>query len=457
MRRLVVGLIIAAVVIAGGYFTYTSFFAEQEEATTTVDVNSIALDTGVDVVSAEGRITPLDSTSLAFLLGGEVAEVLVSEGDTVAAGDPLIRLIDTDQQLTLQQAEAGLVQAQANLQTAEAGLAQAEAGLETSKLGVTAAEVQLALLTADLTEEQLAAQESQVNVAEASITQASGSRAAALEGPTAGQITAAEAQVQAAQAALLAPRNRLDQLQRDGANDDQIRQAQLAYNAAVANVQAAQANLDDLRAGATAAQQQAANAGVSAAIARRDAAQANFNLSLAGPQAEQIRVVELGVEQANLQIASAELAVQQAQVQVQNAQNGIAEAEAAVESAQALLSKMTLTAPFAGTIASVDAKAGEIIVPGVPVIILADFSRWQVETTDLTELNIVSVKRGLPVEITIDAFPGETLAGTITDIASVSDLVLGDVTYMVTIDLDDTNGLPLRWGMTSFINVDVDQ
>ena len=58
MRRLVVGLIIAAVVIAGGYFAYTSFFAEQEETTTAVDVNNIALDTGVDVVSAEGRVPP---------------------------------------------------------------------------------------------------------------------------------------------------------------------------------------------------------------------------------------------------------------------------------------------------------------------------------------------------------------------------------------------------------------
>lgn len=457
MRRLVVGLIIAAVVIAGGYFAYTSFFAEQEETTTAVDVNNIALDTGVDVVSAEGRVVPLRDTDLAFLIGGEVVEILVSEGDEVAAGDPLIRLIDTDQQLTVQQAEAGLVQAQANLQTAEAGLGQAQAGLESAKLGVTAAEVQLALLTADLTEEQLAVQESQVEVAEASITQASGSRAAVLEGPTAGQIAAAEAQVQAAQAALLAPRNRLDQLQRDGANDDQIRQAQLAYNAAVANLQAAQANLDDLRAGAPAGQQQAANAGVSAAVAQRDAAQANLNLSLAGPQPERVRVAEVGVQQAELQVSTAELAVQQAEVQVQNAQNGVAEAEAAVEAARAALDKTVLTAPFAGVVATVDAKIGQVVTPGIPVISIADFSGWQIETTDLTELNVVSIKRGLPVEVTIDAFPGETLDGTVTDIASVSDLVLGDVTYMVTIDIDDTNDLPLRWGMTAFINVDVDQ
>ncbi len=457
MRRLVVGLIIAAVVIAGGYFTYTSFFAEQEEATTEVDVNNISLDTGVDVVSAEGRIVPLKDTDLAFLLGGEVVEILVSEGDEVAAGEPLIRLIDTDQQLAVQQAEAGLMQAQANLQTAEAGLGQAQASLESAKLGVTAAEVQLDILTADLTAEQLAVQESQVDVAEASITQASGNRAAVLEGPTAGQIAAAEAQVQAAQAALLAPRNRLDQLQRDGADEDQIRQAQLAYNAAVANVQAAQANLADLQAGATSGQQQAANAGVSAAVAQRDAAQANLNLSLAGPQAEQVRVAEVGVEQAELQVSTAELAVQQAEVQVQNAQNGVAEAEAAVDAAQAALDKTVLTAPFAGTVATVDAKIGQVATPGIPVVSIADFSGWQIETTDLTELNVVSVRRGLPVEVTIDAFPGEALAGTVTDIASVSDLVLGDVTYMVTIDIDDTNDLPLRWGMTAFINVDVDQ
>ncbi|MCA9980777.1 MAG: HlyD family efflux transporter periplasmic adaptor subunit, partial [Anaerolineales bacterium] len=95
--------------------------------------------------------------------------------------------------------------------------------------------------------------------------------------------------------------------------------------------------------------------------------------------------------------------------------------------------------------------------PGVPVATIADFSGWRVETTDLTELNVVAIGRGFPVEITVDAFPGEVVDGTVSDIAEESAIVLGDVTYRVDIDIDDDQGLPLRWGMTAFVNVDTNQ
>ena len=86
--------------------------------------------------------------------------------------------------------------------------------------------------------------------------------------------------------------------------------------------------------------------------------------------------------------------------------------------------------------------------------ILADFSQWLVETTDLTERDVVEVARGLAVAIEVDAFPGEILAGVVTDISSVSANVLGDVTYSVTVGVTDDQGVPLRWGMTAVVNVD---
>jgi hypothetical protein len=61
----------------------------------------------------------------------------------------------------------------------------------------------------------------------------------------------------------------------------------------------------------------------------------------------------------------------------------------------------------------------------------------------------------LSVEATIDALPGETLRGTVSDIAATASLVRGDITYVVTIDLEERPDLPLRWGMTVFVNVDV--
>jgi hypothetical protein len=59
---------------------------------------------------------------------------------------------------------------------------------------------------------------------------------------------------------------------------------------------------------------------------------------------------------------------------------------------------------------------------------------------------------GDAAEVRIDAIENETLSGTVTEIASVSTLTRGDVTYAVTIQLD-ANSLPLRWGMTAFVDI----
>ena len=123
-----------------------------------------------------------------------------------------------------------------------------------------------------------------------------------------------------------------------------------------------------------------------------------------------------------------------------------------IVAARAALDKMTLTAPFAGIVASLPQKVGEVATAGFPVVTLADFSEWHIETTDLTELSVVSIKVGDIVDVTIDAFPGETLRGRITDIAATSIITRGDVTYTVTITLDNVD-LPLRWGMTAVVDI----
>jgi multidrug efflux pump subunit AcrA (membrane-fusion protein) len=206
MRRFISGLVILAIIIGGGAAVYW-YSTRGEEADTAAsssssvstptesDVNSLALEMGAGQVTAEGRIVPAAQASLAFQISGQIAELLVAEGDAVVEGTPLLRLDDTDQQLALQQAQAVLVQAEANLHTAEASLQQAQVGLETAELGITSAEVQLALLTADPTEAQIALQESQLAISEAVVNQAAGSRSAALEGASTAEIRSAEAQL----------------------------------------------------------------------------------------------------------------------------------------------------------------------------------------------------------------------------------------------------------------------
>ena len=458
-KRLLISIVVIAVLLGGGYWVYQQFFApasETAEDAPVVDVNTIAVDVGLDTVSAEGQIVPLDNTLLSFLLGGELAEILVEEGQSVAADDILMRLDSQDQEIALKQAETAVLQAESQVAAAETGRMAAEVGLEAANTDLRAAEAQLALLQAGPSDEQVALSQNLVAAAGAGIEQAAGNRDVVYEGAGSGEVGAAEAQLAAAQTELFSVRLNNESVANNVDLDDEVReQAQLRLNAAVANVNAAQTALDELVAGATDAERLAASGAVGAASGNRDASQAELDLLLAGTRDEQIAVAAASVEQAKDAVAEAELRVQQTETAIAQAQTGLTEAETAVTAAQSALNKTILTAPFAGTIASIPVKEGQIINSGIPVINMADFSRWQVKTTDLTELGIVSVARDLPVEVMVDAFPGEVLPGIVVDIAQISQDVRGDVTYAVTIDLDEDGDLPLRWGMTAFVTVDV--
>jgi HlyD family secretion protein len=282
---------------------------------------------------------------------------------------------------------------------------------------------------------------------------AAANRNAMVEPASQAQIFAAQSQIIAAEAARLPIQSAYNQLP-EGTAAETVEQLQLQLNAAQAQVNAAQAALAQLQTGASPAQQQAANAVVSAAAAQRDAAQARLDLLLAGPKPEQEQLAEIEVSQAEALVAQAELAVVQAEEGVVEAQTGVARAQIAWEVAQAALEQTILRAPFAGVITQLAAKPGEVVGVGAPVLTLADFSGWQVMTNDLTELDVVLLQTGLPVTVQLEALPGETLRGQVVDIASVSRLNQGDVTYVATILLDETN-LPVRWGMTALVEINI--
>jgi len=449
-KRLIVGLMLLAAVIAGGW---RLLGRELSGATTpTAEAKAQTLDAGADTVSAEGQLVPLRHAELAFQSGGQVAEILVQEWDPVTAGDPLLSLESTDQKIALVQAQADQALAEANLEAAQAGLAATLTGLAAAELNVTAAQVQLDLVQAAPSIEEIALTESSVAAAAAGVTQAAGNRDAALEKATDAQVQAAEAQLVAARAQLKPLQDTLDEYNRTNVGGDRKTHLEMQWATAVANVNAAQAALDELLAGATAAEWGAAQGAVNVASAQQEAAQAQLALLLAGARPEQVTVTGMGVEQARAAVAEAELARMRAETAVTQAQAGCSQAGAAVKAAQIALDRMTLTAPFDGRIANLPVELGQVVAPGMPVVVLADLSGWLVETTDLTELDVAAVTIGAPVEVEVDALPDKTLAGVITNIASTASLVRGDVTYVVTIRLDNYPNLPLRWGMTT-VNV----
>ncbi len=100
----------------------------------------------------------------------------------------------------------------------------------------------------------------------------------------------------------------------------------------------------------------------------------------------------------------------------------VAEAEAAVALQRALLDQKTLRAPFAGIVAEINGEVGEFVtpsppgIPTPPAVDLIDDSCLYVEAP-IDEVEAARVALGMPVRISLDAFRGQSFAGTVSRIA----------------------------------------
>lgn len=124
--------------------------------------------------------------------------------------------------------------------------------------------------------------------------------------------------------------------------------------------------------------------------------------------------------------------------------------EARLQAAEAGLAAFSVIAPFDGVVAELNAKAGNSINAGEVAVTIADFSSWLIETTDLTEIDVVKLSEGQPVTVTLDAIPGETFNGMIESISQTYEEKQGDIVYTVTVALENSHP-SLRWGMTAVV------
>jgi multidrug resistance efflux pump len=116
--------------------------------------------------------------------------------------------------------------------------------------------------------------------------------------------------------------------------------------------------------------------------------------------------------------------------------------------ARAALANAEVRAPFPGVITELSLKVGEFAASGQTVVTIADVSNWVVKTTDLTEIDVVNIKEGQSVIVTLDAIPDVELNGNVILIGQNFSENQGDVVYQVTVLLTDKNPA-MRWGMTA--------
>lgn len=371
--------------IIAAWFGYSRLRAEAVDAVPSTSVVAAGSPPGV---SASGTVVPARWAQLSAQVGGSI-EMLVEEGQSVEAGQALAQLDD---------AELGHA-----VHEARAALALAEADWARLKAGARG--------------EDIAAAEAALQAANAQLAAAVAERDRLNKGVQAADVAAAEAVLSEAEANFKIAQDTYDRIEMYGTLEEQTR-AQLA--AARQSRDAAQARVDQLRAGAG-DELKAADARVALALAQRDAAQATLDKARAGATSEEIAAAEALVEIAR----------------------------AAAERAQVMLDRATLRAPFAGTIARVFVRAGEMVGPGQPIAMLGDLSRWQIETDDLSEEDVARVAVGRAVAITFDALPDVTLPGRVTRIAPMATPGQGGTNYTVAIDVEEADA-GLRWGMTAY-------
>lgn len=347
-----------------------------------------------NTISAEGKLIPAHAVELAFAQGGIIDEVLVKPGDKVAVGDVLARL-------------EGIEAVKVELAAAELELINAKRALDALNENAprVTAQAELALANA---EKELKDEEYRWRVQQA------GNRAS-------------PETIREAEAKLKLAEDEVDHWQGiyNSASGDSAKAATLIQlTQAKRNRDSALRSLNWFKGKPSDVDQAILDSKLAVAQAQRDDARRLWEKVKDGPNAE-----DIATAQARLTLAQVHLAA-----------------------AKAALEFYELRAPVAGTVLSLDLKTGEATVPGIPVVHLADTSIWMVETKDLAEIDTPRVALDQKAAVKLDAFPGEEFSAKVTAIDPVGKEYLGDMTYKVTVTLDEADPR-FMWNMTAVISV----
>ncbi len=382
--RRIAPVILLLIVIAGGYYLYT-----------TGRLPALTTDAAANGVSGyiEG-----DEVRIAAEVGGRIESIAVKEGDRVTAGQELVRIDRAllDAQLAQAQAAVAVATAQQaqvkagaraeDVRQAETALAQAIAVREGARrawenaqavrdnpqeldVRIAASQTQVESL-----KKQLEVMARNVEVAEAN-AKAAAVRRDVFQGPAktlpdaraaTEQWAAAEATAESARAALLAAAATLDGAQKNVDMLIAMRNQPLTANA---QVDAAKAQYDS-------------------ASAAADSAQARLDAVKAGATQEQLAVAAAVVKQS----------------------------ESALSILHVQIAKTVLKSPTAGIVTRRAAQPGEMAAPGATLLTVASLDPVKL-TIYVPETQVGAVKVGDGYDVYVDTFPNRAFGGRVTYIS----------------------------------------
>ncbi|MBN1452828.1 MAG: efflux RND transporter periplasmic adaptor subunit [Anaerolineales bacterium] len=381
-------------------------------------------------------------------IGGQVAEVFVREGDSVKAGDPILRIEDELLTAQRQAAAASVATAKSAYQAAEAAYASAQTQYEIALVAARAAD------SSNRTQDWVGKRPDPFNQPKWYFTREE-------------TVLAAQAVIETAQNNLDAAQADLDQVIQDlnnadfletekrladaritylvtkgvyeraklsketitpdelaypdiplnfqGSYQDRIaiakdlsedpnlvRAAQRAYDAAKAELQAAQIAYSDLLA--------------SDAATRVLDARAEFEVAKEQLESAHDYLASLQTGEDSLSVTAANDAVEQAKAGMDQAQATVTESEAQLAVLDLQINKLTINAPMDGVVLTRSVQPGEVVQAGMTVITIAKLDTLKI-TVYIPEDRYGEVKLGDSASLSVDSFPSETFSATVTRIA----------------------------------------
>lgn len=135
---------------------------------------------------------------------------------------------------------------------------------------------------------------------------------------------------------------------------------------------------------------------------------------------------------------------------LQSSQLSVTKAENALLDAQNDLADYSVRAPFAGTLAKVDAKKGDSASAGTAIATI--ITKDQIAELSLNEVDAAKLKTGQKASLTFDAIDGLSIAGTVASVDTLGTVTQGVVSYAVKINFS-TQDTRVKPGMTVNANI----
>jgi HlyD family secretion protein len=435
--------IILVVLIIAGYLAVRALARGQNAATTEIQTASVQRGSLASTLSASGNTRSGQSATIVWQASGKVGEVILKPGDGVNEDQELASLDPDTLSAEMIKAKQELIDAEqalddllnSNLQSAQALQAVEDAQKTLDSLKLTAAEeasqAQLALAEA-----QDALEDAQNN--RVAMDYPHTSDALVIEEAETDYLLAQKEYKQAlddyqqvAQKKLTNP-ERVQALKTLVDAEQKMNEALVLYNwytgsysateiaqaggelaVAQANLEAAQANWDNLKNGTT-------EAAIALAEATLADAQRAWERVKDGPSPEDIEA-----------------------------------AEAAVDAAQASLDNASLLAPFDGTVTQVDVKSSDLVSSGDVAFRIDDLASLYIDL-QISEVDLAGLEVGQQATVEFDALAEKVYRGEVTEIGMIGTVSNGVVNFPVTVRVTDADE-DIRPGMTASVTIVTDE